>query len=61
MYKIETQEMSPEFLKCWQAAGIHIDNQVQGGMKSWLKATPYPRSNSLYLTGSQVPPAKPGA
>lgn len=42
MYKLETQEMSPEFLKCLQAAGIHIDNQVQGGMKSWLKATPYP-------------------
>lgn len=42
MYQLETQEMSPEFLKCWQAAGIHIDKQVQGGIQSWLKATPYP-------------------
>lgn len=41
MYKIETQEMSPEFMNCWQAAGLHIDKQVQGGMQSWLKATPY--------------------
>ena len=42
MYKVETQEMSPDFLKCWQAAGIHLDKQVEGGMQSWLKATPYP-------------------
>lgn len=56
MYKIETQEMSPEFLKCWQAAGIHIDNQVQGGMKSWLKATPYPPflEHLSFRLGNQV-------
>lgn len=42
MYKVETQEMTPDFLECWKAAGIHVDKQVQGGMQSWLKATPYP-------------------
>ena len=40
MCKVETHEMSLEFLKCWKAAGIHIDNQVQCGIRSWLKAAP---------------------
>ena len=42
MYEVETHDMTPEFLACWKAAGIHISNQVQGGLQSWLKATPYP-------------------
>ena len=42
MHNIEMQEMSPEFLKCWQAAGIHLDRQAQGGIKTWLRAHPYP-------------------
>ena len=42
MYEVETHDMSPEFLECWKAAGIHISKQVQGGLQSWLKATPYP-------------------
>lgn len=42
MFKVETQEMTPAFLECWKAAGIHMGKQVQGGMPSWLKATPYP-------------------
>lgn len=42
MYDIEMQEMSSEFLKCWQSAGVHLDNQVQGGIQSWLRAHPYP-------------------
>lgn len=42
MHNIEMQEMSPEFLKCWQAAGMHLDKQVQGGIKTWLRAHPYP-------------------
>ena len=42
MYEIEMQEMSTEFLKCWQAAGMHLNKQVQGGIQSWLRAHPYP-------------------
>jgi hypothetical protein len=42
LYEIEMQEMSSEFLKCWQAAGMHLNNQVQGGIQSWLRAHPYP-------------------
>jgi hypothetical protein len=38
MYEVETHEMTPEFLECWKAAGIHISKQVQGGLQSWLKA-----------------------
>lgn len=42
MYDIEMQEMSKDFFKCWQAAGIHLSNQVDGGIQSWLRAHPYP-------------------
>ena len=30
MYDIEMQEMSGDFFKCWQAAGIHLSKQVDG-------------------------------
>jgi len=42
MQHIEMQEMSPEFLKCWHSAGLHLDRQVQGGINTWLRAHPYP-------------------
>jgi hypothetical protein len=42
MYDIEMHEMSDDFLECWKAAGIHLDNQVDGGIKHWLRAHPYP-------------------
>jgi hypothetical protein len=56
MHTIETHEMTPEFLKCWQAAGIHIDRQVQGGIQSWLKVTPYPPflEHLSFRLGNQV-------
>jgi hypothetical protein len=38
MHEIEMSEVSEEFAKCWKAAGIHIQNQAQGGLRSWLKA-----------------------
>lgn len=42
MHDIEIQEMSDEFLKCWQAAGNHLNDQVPGGIHAWLRAHPYP-------------------
>lgn len=42
MHTIEMNEMSDEFLDCWKAAGNHLDRQVDGGIKSWLRAHPYP-------------------
>lgn len=42
MHNIEIQEMSPAFLKCWQAAGNHLNKQVQDGILFWLRAHPYP-------------------
>ena len=30
-------EVTEDFAKCWQAAGLHIQNQVQGELKSWLR------------------------
>jgi hypothetical protein len=37
MTEIEMHEVSPEFAQCWQAAGLHLSQQVQGGINSWLK------------------------
>ena len=31
-------EVTEDFAKCWQAAGLHIQNQVQGELKSWLRS-----------------------
>lgn len=42
MHSIEMQEMTPDFMACWQAAGMHLNSQVDGGIHSWLRAHPYP-------------------
>ena len=42
MHDIEMQEMSQEFLECWKNAGMHLNDQVQGGIQAWLRAHPYP-------------------
>ncbi len=56
MHDIEMNDMTPEFLKCWKAAGIHIDKQVQGGMQSWLRCHPYPPflEHLSFRLGNQV-------
>ena len=38
MHHIHMAEVSEEFARCWQVAGIHIQNQAQGGLHSWLRA-----------------------
>lgn len=38
MHQIHMAEVSEEFARCWQAAGIHIQNQAQGDLQSWLRA-----------------------
>lgn len=42
MHNIEMQDMSEEFLKCWKAAGKHLNKQVAGGIHTWLRVHPYP-------------------
>ena len=42
MYEIETQEMTDEFFSCWKAAANHLNNQVDHGIQSWLRAHPNP-------------------
>ena len=38
MYDIEMHEASPEFERCWSAAGAYLNGQVQDGLQSWLRA-----------------------
>ncbi len=42
MHEIEMNEMPDAFFPIWKAAGIHLSNQVDGGIQSWLRAHPYP-------------------
>ncbi len=42
MIDIEMQEMSPAFFEAWQAAGQHLDRQLQGDHRSWLRSHPNP-------------------
>lgn len=42
MYEIDMRDMSEAFFPCWNAAGIHLSKQVDGGIQSWLRAHPYP-------------------
>lgn len=42
MYEIEMNEISEAFFPCWRAAADHLSKQVDGGIKSWLRAHPYP-------------------
>ena len=37
MHEIEMNEASEEFVRCWQAAGTHIENQAQGDFQGWLR------------------------
>lgn len=38
MHEINQQPVSPEFIKCWQAAGLHLQKQSQGSLQSWIRA-----------------------
>jgi hypothetical protein len=42
MHPIEMDEMTGPFMDCWAAAGQHLDAQVQGGIRFWLRAHPHP-------------------
>ena len=38
MHEIHMAEVTEEFVRCWNAAGQHIQNQSQGPLQSWLRA-----------------------
>lgn len=37
MIELETQEMTEEFFRCWRAAAFHLNSQIDGGIRSWLR------------------------
>ncbi len=37
MKEIYMDEASPEFAKCWQAAGMHLEQQAGGNISSWIR------------------------
>lgn len=38
MHDIHIAEVTEDFARCWNAAGLHIQNQAQGPLQSWLRA-----------------------
>lgn len=38
MHPIEMAEVTDEFVRCWQAAGIHLEDQAGGQINSWIRA-----------------------
>ena len=55
MHQIEMHELSPEFIRCWKAAGLHIQMQSEGPI-SWLKANLEPPflENLSFRLGNQL-------
>lgn len=37
MYDIHLAEVTDDFARCWQAAGLHLQNQAQGSLRSWIR------------------------
>ena len=56
MHDIEMHEASPEFERCWSAAGAHHNSQVQDGLQSWLRAhlTPPFLEHLSFRLGNQL-------
>lgn len=48
--------MSQEFFECWQSAQIHLNQQVEGGIQSWIRVHPYPpfREHLSFRLGNQI-------
>ena len=42
MYDIPNAPMSEAFFTVWQSAALHLNRQLDGGIKAWLRAHPYP-------------------
>ena len=38
MHDIHMAGVTKDFVSCWKAAGLHIQNQAQGPIQSWLRA-----------------------
>jgi len=56
MYKIEMEDISAEFKRCWQAACEHIEMRIQGPRNFWLKAdlTPPFLEHLSFRLGNQL-------
>lgn len=56
MFDITMDEPTREFHECWAAAGRYLDQQVDGGISSWLKAelTPPFLEHLSFRLGNQL-------
>jgi hypothetical protein len=56
MHNVHMAEVSQEFAKCWQSAGIHIQNQAQNALSSWLRSnlTPPFLEHLSFRMGNQL-------
>jgi len=55
MFSIDMTEAAADFIRCWNAAGKHIQNQTGDDQIRWLRAHPYPPflEHLSFLLGNQ--------
>jgi len=56
MHDIPMSEVTPEFARCWQAAGMHIERAAGGQLNAWLRAhlTPPILEHLSFRLGNQL-------
>jgi hypothetical protein len=56
MHDIHMAEVTEDFARCWNAAGLHIQNQTQGPIQSWLRSnlTPPFLEHLSFRLGNQL-------
>jgi hypothetical protein len=56
MDELDMRPMSREFFAIWKAAGEHLNRQVDGGIRGWLRAHPMPpfREHLSFRLGNQL-------
>ena len=56
MHEIPMAYVTPQFAKCWQQAGIHLENAAGGAIHSWLRAHLDPpfREHLSFRLGNQL-------
>ena len=56
MHDIHMAEVTEDFARCWNAAGLHLQNQTQGPIQSWLRSnlTPPFLEHLSFRLGNQL-------
>lgn len=56
MYRVEPEPARDEFQELWEASRAHLDRQVDGGVRFWLRMWPWPSAleHHCFRLGNQI-------